>query len=194
MNGYEILDGAMLNSFIGEGTKFKGEFELDGLLRIDGDFSGIIKTKGRVLINGRAECDIYAGTVVIGGIVKGNITATEHVEILATGMVIGDIKAPSLIIEEGVLFCGSCSVYESGKLKNNLTDKENLNNNEKENKEKQNIEKTVNNDDIQIPDMNNENSVNPPIYENYLNNKNNNIDQDKNKSENNEKLYIENKY
>jgi cytoskeletal protein CcmA (bactofilin family) len=194
MNGYEILDGAMLNSFIGEGTKFKGEFELDGLLRIDGDFSGIIKTKGRVLINGRAECDIHAGTVVIGGIVKGNITATEHVEILATGMVIGDIKAPSLIIEEGVLFCGSCSVYESGKLKNNLTDKENLNNNEKENKEKHNIEKAVNNDDIQIPDMNNENSVNPPIYENYLNNKNNNIDQDKNKSENNEKLYIENKY
>ena len=62
MKGYEILDGAMLNSIIGEGTKFKGEFDLDGLLRIDGDFSGIIRSKGKVLVNGRAECDIYAGT------------------------------------------------------------------------------------------------------------------------------------
>jgi cytoskeletal protein CcmA (bactofilin family) len=107
-----ITDDAFINSIIGEGTRIKGEFDLNGLLRIDGDFSGVIRTKGKVLVgkNGRAECTLNAGTVVIGGVFRGEIVSTEKVIILSTGLVIGTITTPRLVIEEGVIFNGSCRV------------------------------------------------------------------------------------
>lgn len=107
-----ITDDAFINSIIGEGTRIKGEFDLNGLLRIDGDFSGVIRTKGKVLVgkNGRAECTLNAGTVVIGGVFRGEIVSTEKVIILSTGLVIGTITTPRLIIEEGVIFNGACKV------------------------------------------------------------------------------------
>jgi len=107
-----VTDDAFINSIIGEGTKFKGEFDLNGLLRIDGDFTGIIRTKGKVLVgkNGRAECTLNAGTVVVGGVVRGEIVSSEKVIILSTGLVLGNITTPRLIVEEGVIFNGSCRI------------------------------------------------------------------------------------
>ncbi len=112
MSDSNVTDDAFINSIIGEGTRFKGEFDLSGLLRIDGDFSGIIRTKGKVLVgrNGRAECTLHAGTVVVGGVVRGEIISTEKVIILSTGLVLGSITTPRLIIEDGVIFNGSCKV------------------------------------------------------------------------------------
>ena len=85
---------------------------MNGLLRIDGDFSGSINTNGKVLIGktGRAECNIIAGTAVVGGVVHGNIFSTGKVVILATGMVVGNIQAGKLVVEEGVLLHGSCII------------------------------------------------------------------------------------
>jgi cytoskeletal protein CcmA (bactofilin family) len=107
-------DDAYVNSIIGEGTTLRGEFELDGLLRIDGVFFGKVVTNGKVLVgkNGKAECDIVAGTVVIGGTVKGEVIATERITLLSTGELIGTIKTPRLIIEEGVVFDGTCEIIE----------------------------------------------------------------------------------
>ena len=81
----ETTDDAFVNSIVGEGTHFRGHLELAGLLRIDGDFSGSIRTAGRVLIgrNGRADCTIQAGTVVVGGVLRGTIHSTEKVIILS---------------------------------------------------------------------------------------------------------------
>ncbi len=112
MSDPHITDDAFINSIIGEGTRFKGEFDLNGLLRIDGDFTGVIRTKGKVLVgkNGRAECTLNAGTVVVGGVLRGEIISTEKVIILSTGLVLGNITTPRLIMEEGVIFNGSCKV------------------------------------------------------------------------------------
>ena len=112
MSDTHVTDDAFINSIIGEGTKFKGEFDLNGLLRIDGDFTGIIRTKGKVLVgkNGRAECTLNAGTVVVGGVVRGEIVSSEKVIILSTGLVLGNITTPRLIVEEGVIFNGSCRI------------------------------------------------------------------------------------
>jgi cytoskeletal protein CcmA (bactofilin family) len=112
MSDAHLSDEAFVNSIIGEGTRFKGEFDLNGLLRIDGDFSGVIRTRGKVLVgrNGRAECTMHAGTVVVGGVVKGEITSTEKVIVLSTGLVLGNVTTPRLIVEEGVILDGSCRV------------------------------------------------------------------------------------
>ena len=97
-----------VNSLIGEGTVFRGEVAINGLLRIDGDFAGSIKTKGKVFIgrNGRADCSIQASSVVIGGLVRGDIISKEKVVILSSAVVIGTIQSPRLVAEEGVLLDG----------------------------------------------------------------------------------------
>lgn len=104
----------LINSIIGEGTYFRGSINLKGLLRIDGDFEGDIKTDGRILVGkgGRAKCRIEADTIVVGGMVKGSLRAHSKVVLLSTCLVIGNIQSPRIIIEEGVLFHGRCTVSE----------------------------------------------------------------------------------
>jgi cytoskeletal protein CcmA (bactofilin family) len=114
MSDVQIPGGPYINSIIGEGTRFNGEFDLNGLLRIDGDFCGTVRTEGKVLVgkNGRAECTVYAGTVVVGGILRGNIFANEKVVILSTGIVLGNIHSPRFIVEEGVIFNGTAKIEQ----------------------------------------------------------------------------------
>ncbi len=114
MSNNLIEDRAFVNSIVGEGTRFNGELDLNGLLRIDGDFTGTIKTTGKVLVgkNGRAECTINASTVVVGGAVKGNIYSSERVIVLSSGMILGNIYTPRLIVEEGVILDGECVIDE----------------------------------------------------------------------------------
>ena len=106
------MEDKIVNSIIGEGSEFKGEFTINGLLRIDGKFRGSIETEGRVLIGqtGEAITDIKASVVVIGGKVKGNIYAKERVIMLSTGRIEGNIITPGILMEEGVIFEGNCTI------------------------------------------------------------------------------------
>lgn len=108
----KIPEDNIVNSIIGEGSEFKGEFKINGLLRIDGKFQGTIETDGKVLIgqHGEALTDIKANLVVIGGTVRGNIFASERVIFLSTGVIKGNIITPSIIMEEGVKFEGNCTI------------------------------------------------------------------------------------
>jgi cytoskeletal protein CcmA (bactofilin family) len=114
-------EDAFVNSIIGEGAKFTGDIELSGLIRIDGDFSGLIKKADRVLIGktGRVKSSIKARVVVVGGAVMGDIIAEERLTILSTAMVVGNVKAPNLAIEEGVVFHGLCEVIVPEESKKN---------------------------------------------------------------------------
>ena len=105
----------IVNSIIGEGSEFKGEFKINGLLRIDGKFTGTISTGGKVLIGqaGEALTDIKARVVIIGGKVKGNVCATERVVLLSTGNVEGNIITQSIVMEEGVKFDGNCVINKN---------------------------------------------------------------------------------
>lgn len=108
----EPRNEAFVNSLIGEGSFFHGDITISGLLRIDGDFSGSIKTAGKVFVgrSGRADCSINASSVVVGGIIHGAITASERVVILSSAVVIGSISSPQLIAEEGVILEGTVSI------------------------------------------------------------------------------------
>ncbi len=103
---------SLVNSVVGAGTHFRGDLELAGLLRIDGDYSGTIRTSGKVIIgsSGRADCTIEASVVVIGGIFKGEIYCTANVIVLASAIVIGNLYSPRMVAEEGTLIHGSCVV------------------------------------------------------------------------------------
>ncbi|THB68033.1 MAG: polymer-forming cytoskeletal protein [Spirochaetaceae bacterium] len=102
------VDELVINSLVGEGSFFRGDITARGLLRIDGDYAGNIKTEGKILIgmSGRAECELQAAAVVIGGAVRGTIEASKKVILLSSAVVIGNIYAPRLVAEEGALIDG----------------------------------------------------------------------------------------
>jgi cytoskeletal protein CcmA (bactofilin family) len=101
-----------LNAFLGEGTSFKGTLTFEGTVRIDGRLEGEIFTKDTLVVGEGAQvsASIHAGTVVISGTVRGNISAERKIEIHASGRLYGNISTPSLVIEEGVVFEGSCTM------------------------------------------------------------------------------------
>lgn len=108
----EPTESLILNSIIGEGSEFRGEFKIKDLLRIDGYFKGTIMTDGKVLIGrtGEVDTDIQAGIVVVGGEVRGNIIASKRIVLLSTCRLHGDVITPSLIVEEGAIFEGRCTI------------------------------------------------------------------------------------
>ncbi|OHD60356.1 MAG: hypothetical protein A2014_02170 [Spirochaetes bacterium GWF1_49_6] len=107
--GNEVQVRVDTHSVIGISNAFSGEFRADGILRIDGDFKGVVKGKGTVLIGekGRILGDIYARSIRVGGKVKGNIYAMEKVELLSTGKLVGNLWAPKFLAEEGMVFTGN---------------------------------------------------------------------------------------
>lgn len=104
-------DGA-ISTIFGKETNFDGYLEFKRPLQINGMFKGEIKTKGVLLVGKGADvkANISAGTVIIGGIVTGNIEATNRLEMLDSGKVIGNIKTAKLQIADGVVFDGNCEM------------------------------------------------------------------------------------
>jgi cytoskeletal protein CcmA (bactofilin family) len=100
------------NSAIGEESRFEGRFAIRGSLRIDGKFEGQTLHVDQIQIGpkGRAKANIVAGSVVVEGIVIGNIEASHRILLLSTARVLGDIKTPELIIQDGVVLEGKCTI------------------------------------------------------------------------------------
>jgi cytoskeletal protein CcmA (bactofilin family) len=106
----EIKDGTM-SGFVGGGTVLSGEAVFKGMLRIDGHLTGRISSeKGTLIVSsgGRVDADIHVATAKINGTIKGDIIATERLELGRTAQVFGDIQTPVLLIEQGAIFEGGC--------------------------------------------------------------------------------------
>lgn len=97
---------------IAQGASFKGDLKSESSVQIDGDFEGDIIVKDAVQVGPQAaiKANITAGEVRISGKVNGNITAKDRLEIQSQGKLFGDIKTPRLIIAEGVVFEGHCTM------------------------------------------------------------------------------------
>ena len=97
---------------LGKGTEFEGKLIFEGTLRIDGKFKGEVITKGILAIGEGAlvHAEVEADTIIVRGEVHGNLKATKKIEIKGSGKVLGNINTPSLIVEAGVIFEGSCQM------------------------------------------------------------------------------------
>jgi cytoskeletal protein CcmA (bactofilin family) len=97
---------------LGRETRFNGVMRFRESLKIDGHFDGEIHSAGFLYIENGAvvNANIQVGSVVIGGIVEGNIEASTSVEMLATGKVRGNIRTAKLRIADGVVFDGKCEM------------------------------------------------------------------------------------
>ena len=93
------------------GTKLSGKLHFEGPARIDGHIDG--EVDGKEITIGEsavATAQIRADSIVVCGKVKGEITATQRIEIRSTGKIIGNITAPKLIVQDGAIFEGHCSM------------------------------------------------------------------------------------
>ena len=101
-----------VQAHLGQGSRVEGKLTFEGSVRIDGQVEGEISAQDTVIIGEGAEvtAQIHANTVVVQGRVNGDITARKRVELKAPATVVGNISTPSLVIHEGVVFEGHCSM------------------------------------------------------------------------------------
>lgn len=93
---------------LGAGLTFRGEVAGEGDFYIAGRFEGDINVTGRVLVGEGAEVDanINARAIVVGGTVRGNLSATTRVEILPSGVLTGTLKTGSFSAADGAAVKG----------------------------------------------------------------------------------------
>ena len=110
----DIKEGT-LSGFVGGGTVVTGEANFKAMMRVDGHLSGRVSSSSGTLIvgaNGKVDANIEVAVAVIHGTINGDIIATQRLELGRAAKVNGNIQTPSLIIEQGAVFEGSCKMVQ----------------------------------------------------------------------------------
>ncbi|MBN2526261.1 MAG: polymer-forming cytoskeletal protein [Deltaproteobacteria bacterium] len=99
----------MTNTIIGSSIVIDGEISGDEELVIQGTVKGRIVLKENLFIeaSGVAEADVETRNVSVSGKLTGDVHVSEKCEINDGGKVVGDIKAPRIVISDGAIFKGN---------------------------------------------------------------------------------------
>jgi len=109
-----------INTLVGVGSVVKGDLSVQGFFRVDGDLHGSVLTEGRILVapTGRVKGRLSARDIVVGGVVKGDLYATERICLLSTALILGTVYAPRIQIDQGALLegyaCAAPRIREEG--------------------------------------------------------------------------------
>ena len=104
-------------STLTQDVEIKGTIKFSNAMKIDGKFEGDMLTEeGELFVGktGSVKANVKVKNAVIEGRMDGNVTATEKVELKEKAHLVGDLKARTLVIEEGVVFVGNCNVNPDG--------------------------------------------------------------------------------
>ncbi len=103
-------------AYLDRGSKIIGQISFEGPARIDGEVDGEINAKDSLMIGESAvvTVQIRAASVLVAGKVSGDIIATQRIEIRPSAKVSANITAPVLLVQEGALFEGHCSMQLEG--------------------------------------------------------------------------------
>lgn len=106
-------------AFVGEEVTFKGTIRYQGTVRVDGRLDGEIYTDGNLIVGKKAVimAKIEAATVTCQGRITGEIVAKKLVKLLSPAVFDGIITTPTLSMDEGVLFNGSCNMQKKDERK-----------------------------------------------------------------------------
>ncbi|MBN2491273.1 MAG: polymer-forming cytoskeletal protein [Planctomycetes bacterium] len=104
-------DRAATTSTLNPHLSFEGELKYTGKVSVDCEFRGSIVTSDTLLVGPSAvvHANLTVGVIEISGKIHGDVKATKSVRILSGGEVHGNIETPTISMEEGVVFEGSCS-------------------------------------------------------------------------------------
>jgi cytoskeletal protein CcmA (bactofilin family) len=95
--------------------KIIGDIESNGVIKVEGTVEGAIRGARQVLLarTGVIDGDILADEAILGGKVKGTVTATERVEIQNTCRIEGNIHTKSIVVVEGGMINGSVRMEDA---------------------------------------------------------------------------------
>jgi cytoskeletal protein CcmA (bactofilin family) len=101
-----------ISAFLGKETSFEGKMTFEGVFRLEGKFEGEIFEGGTLIVGETAiiKGKIGANTIIINGLVEGEVHAKARMEIHSTGKMYGNIFTPILTINEGGILEGNCKM------------------------------------------------------------------------------------
>lgn len=111
----DIKEGR-LSGFVGHGTTLTGETNFQMMLRVDGQLTGSVSSDGGTLIvgtNGQVDANVAVASAMINGSVNGDIIATERIQLGRTAKVVGNIQTPRLVLEDGAILEGGCTMLKA---------------------------------------------------------------------------------
>ena len=99
-----------VTGFLGSQTEFTGKLSFSGVVHLDGNFRGEIISRGTLVVGSESvvHAQIHSTVLKVSGEVHGDLTATDKIELYPPAKVYGNIRTPSLVVEEGVIFEGTC--------------------------------------------------------------------------------------
>lgn len=108
------IETAAIN-LISNGTDITGDIKSNGDIRIDGSLTGILNTKGKVVIGqtGKVNGEVICKNSEVSGIVEGKITVAQLLNLKASSKILGDIATSKLSIEPGAIFTGNCKMSDN---------------------------------------------------------------------------------
>lgn len=113
--GQELKTTPRTVTRLGRETTLKGTMRFKESVTISGRFEGEIDALGYLYIEDGADvrANIKAGTIIIGGVIHGNVEATERLEMLPSGKIYGNVRTAKLRIADGVVFEGKCEMIRN---------------------------------------------------------------------------------
>ena len=111
----DIKEGR-LSGFVGHGTVLTGETNFQMMLRVDGHLTGTVTSDGGTLIvgtNGQVDANVSVGVATVNGVINGDVVASEKIQLGRTARVMGNISTPKLVIEDGAVFEGGCTMLKA---------------------------------------------------------------------------------
>lgn len=123
LRGKGDIKSGEVEAFLGKNSSFEGKMGFEGMARLDGRFEGEIFSGDMLIIGETAtvNAEINVTTLVIDGKVSGNVSASGKIEIHSTGKLYGNITTPTIVIEEGGLFDGTCKMGKEVEAKRKVT-------------------------------------------------------------------------
>jgi len=103
-----------ISAYLGKQTIFEGKMTFEGVFRLDGKFEGEIFESGTLIVGETAivKGKIGLNTIIINGLVEGDVYAKARVEIHSTGKIYGTLFTPILTVNEGGIFEGRCRMED----------------------------------------------------------------------------------
>ncbi len=102
--------------FLDKMDRLEGTLELAGTFRIECEVKGTVRCKKKLIVgkSARIEGEIEAAIVTVAGKINGNVRGTDRVEILPSGVLVGEVDTPCLVIEAGGILNGRSTMPTEG--------------------------------------------------------------------------------
>jgi cytoskeletal protein CcmA (bactofilin family) len=103
-------------AYLDQGSKISGKLKFEGPVQIDGQVDGEISAKDSLMIGESAvvTAQINASSIIVAGRLNGEIVASERIELRPSARVSGNLTSPILVVHEGAIFEGNCSMQSEG--------------------------------------------------------------------------------